>query len=286
MSRTMILTSVVLAALVTLAAHGQVVLAQPAGRSFAWFAEFVSLDPAAHVVTVRAPIQSAVARYIDTFDAGDRIVVTWTQFEGEGDAVMYVASPEEMASVSSGFIVPAEFVTVDIAAGTLTFATQVPDGVAQTLSSTEPGTWIKVSAPMRQPGPAATITSVALNETPKPRPEPEPEIEIPADPNAPLADVAGTWTLDASLAGNTLAFDCTMVQDETELTGTCVSQIGSAELTGQVAGNTVKFQYALSFAGNPPFDFAFSGAIDEAGKMIKGVVSVFDSESPFTATKK
>ena len=137
-----------------------------------------------------APIQDAVGRYIDRFEPDDRIVVTWTQFEGEGDAVMCVSSPEEMASVSSGYIVPAEFVSVNTAAGTLTFSTQVPDGMVRTLSSAEPGTWIKVSAPMGQPWPAATITSVALNETPKPRPDPEPEVEIPADSNAPLADVA------------------------------------------------------------------------------------------------
>ena len=282
------LTVTVLLFLAVLLALGPSIGAQSAGRSFAWFAELVSFDQDAKIVTVRAPLLESVGKYISRFEPGERIVVTWTQYEGEADAVMYVATPEVMNAVRSGFIVPAELVESDTTGGTLTFRTPVPDGVARTLASAEPGTWIKVIAPRRQPDPVATLTSVVLNERPKPRPDPpEPEPELVANTDAPPVNVAGTWAVDASRRGSTITFECTVVQDGVALTGNCVSAVNtSTPLTGQVAGNTVQFRHSFETSGNPPSEYAYGGVVDDTGQKMQGTLSADGRDSSFTATKQ
>ena len=143
-----------------------------AKRTYVWFAELVSFDNAAKTMTVKSAVNEAVARYLDRFKPGRRIVLVWTadNTKPETGPVRYIEAYETMkgSGVNLGYILPAEFVTADAAARTVTFKTTVPEAAIQALTAIQPGRSIAVTTPMSQPSEAAVIASIAASDRPQP----------------------------------------------------------------------------------------------------------------------
>jgi hypothetical protein len=78
---------------------------------------------------------------------------------------------------------------------------------------------------------------------------------------------------------------CMLEVDGTKVGGNCSSELGDADVTGEVTGNQVKFGYQVDFNGTP-LGFAYAGALDTSGKSMKGTLSVSGMSSDFTATKR
>ena len=93
------------------------VAAPATAQSFAWFGELVSLDKTAKTLTVKAPIEPHVSRYVSRFTPGQSIVLLWMTFDGEADAVRYIAGADAVTA-ESGYLVRAEFVSADAAGRT------------------------------------------------------------------------------------------------------------------------------------------------------------------------
>jgi hypothetical protein len=247
--------------------------------SFAWFGELVAADQKA--VTARAIVEPHVAKYVGQFKPGDRIVLVWQQFDGEGDAVKYVA-PERAMAADAGYLVRAEFVSADPASRSLVFKTAVPDSVAKILSTARPGTPIKIRA-SSEPAPQRTaIVAVALNETPRPRPAPKVEA---AATNA--VDIAGHWALESSLMGNPVKLACDLTQAGKKLGGTCAGPgpLKSLEVTGGIDGTAVKFQFEITSFG-PALTLLYQGELDPQHTAIKGNVNLMGNDSPFTMKRE
>ena len=164
----------VLVSLLLVFAVAQIAFAQaaPSGakRTYVWVAELVSFDNAAKTMTAKAAINEAVAKYLDRFKPGQRIVVVWTadNTKPETGPVRYIEAYETMkgSGVDQGYMLPAEFVTADAAARTITFKATVPEAAIQTLAAIQSGRSIAVTTPMRQPSETAAITSIdALDRT-------------------------------------------------------------------------------------------------------------------------
>jgi hypothetical protein len=268
---------------------------QSGDQSFGWYADLVSVDQASGSVTVRAPFLEHVANYIDNFSAGDEVVVVWTQLDGEADAVLYVESPDVM-QVPGGYIVHANFVEADLPGHTVTFTVPQATTAVTSLASADPGTPIRIESPIKQPEQVTAIASVALNERPPARPEPDVEEKIVAKPDGPLSQIAGDWKIEADIMGNAMVVDCTLMQSETELSGTCagppaqvaVGVDGLAEqipVTGTVQGNTVKFSVAMSFAGND-VHLEYSVAVAESGTLMEGSIDLMGMAAAFTGSKQ
>jgi hypothetical protein len=269
-------------------------------RTWNWYAEMVSVDQAAKAMTVKAQIAPPVANYLKDYKAGDRVVLVWNvegAKGGDADAVILVAKPDDMKVVDVGYITRVDFVAGDPAAKTLTFKTVVPDAVLTSIASVQPGSWIKVSAPMEQPGTGVTLTAAAAASKPAPRP-PKPVTPLAAADGGggrggaaapsvkPNGGISGNWSLTMSLGGNTLASVCELAQDGEALGGTCSAMGGDkTAVTGSVKGNTVTFSFTASLAGND-LDLAHTGTLDAAGTKMTGTVSVFGMEAEFTGTKK
>jgi hypothetical protein len=262
--------------------------AQRPARSYSWYAELASVDRAAKTATLRVQVLPSVVKSASRFAPGDRVVLTWAGGQGEADSVIYIATPEVMKTITVGYLLPAEVVTLDAATSTITVKTSVPDSVLQTLASIQPGTWIKAAAPMNQPGPAATISSVVASAKPLPKPKP---VEQAAEkkPAVPVVvangGISGPWTVTASLGGFEIGNDCKLAQDGPRLGGTCTNMLGSAEVSGTVDGTSIKFSMALDVMGMD-ITLDYAGTIDAGGTSITGKLSAAGMESPFTATKK
>jgi hypothetical protein len=240
-------------------------------RTYSWYAELVSIDRSAGTVTVRADAVPAIARYVTEFKPGQPVVLTWIADDGDAIRIISIATPDAMKVVDVGYILPAEFVSADPAGPTVTFKTAAPAAALQAAGAAQPGKWIKVTAPMSQPGPTAQIASIAATEKPQPK----------VRATGPAVDVAGVWAVAASMAGNKILNDCTLVQSGSTLTGTC----GKLPLTGEISLRTVDFQYQI-IQGGMPLDFQYSGTLGDDGKTMKGTLTVFGMTSEFTAVKK
>ncbi len=263
-------------------AIGQPLLAaESSPATFGWFAELVSFDPAARTMTAKAPFEPHVARYIGSFAPGDRVVLVWTQFGGEADAVRYIAREAAM-DAESGYVVRARFVGADAAAGTITFATPVPDGVARTLATARPGTPVRVGAPTLQPGPDAVLASVALDKMAPPRPEPV--VEAPPEDNS--RKIADPWTVDTSLMGNAAQLKCVFTQEGPTLGGTCngPGPLANLAVTGNIDGDDVTFAFEISSFG-PTITLLHKGTLDADGTSIKGTLNLMGTDSEFTAIR-
>jgi hypothetical protein len=271
-------------------------------RSFTWYGELVSVDQVAKTITVRAKIRDAVTRYVSDYKPGDQLMLTWVPVKGETDTVIYAPKVEVMKGIDQGYIFPAEFVSADAAGKTLTFKTAFPDALLQAVRSVQPGRWIQATVPMQQPGAVAAISTMASSEKPNivvPPPAPAPpaneggrgrgrgranaQVQMPAALAAP--GLAGSWVISASLGGNAIDTTCMFEVDGTKVGGSCSSELGDTEVSGEVRGNQVKFGYQVDFNG-APLALAYAGALETSGKAMKGTLSVFGMSSDFTATKQ
>jgi hypothetical protein len=278
-------------ALVALCALGVAAAAgaQTAPRSFSFYGQLVSFDAASKMATISAQARDHIPKQVARFKPGDKVVVTWSMFKGEGDLVAYVPSADEMKTIDVGFIVPAELVSADANAKTITFKRQVPDNLVAAFQAIKPGTWIKMTMPMEQPNQTATLTAVVAAAQPAPRPKVvtvDPVVVMKEAAAAPLAQIAGVWTVTTSLGGMEISSDCTFTQNDKALTGSC--QLGPMPVPlsgGEVAGRTVKFSQKADFGGTA-IDLAYSGIVDAAGTGISGTVSFFGMDAGFTAKKK
>lgn len=162
-----------------------------AKRTYVWFADLVSFDSAAKTMTAKSAVNEAVAKYLDRFKPGQRIVLVWTadNAKSETGPIRYIEAYETMkgSGVNLGYILPAEFVTADAAARTVTFKTTVPETAIQALTAIRPGRSIAVTTPMSQPSEAAVIASIAASDHPQPTLPPktsEAAQEGPKEPGA------------------------------------------------------------------------------------------------------
>ena len=265
--------------------------AQPPSADYSWYGEVVSFDQAAKTATVQLQTQPQVSSYAGDFKPGEKLVLVWAPILGEADRLLYVARADVMEHVDLGYILRAEFVSADTTANTLTVKTAAPDGAAAVLQGAT-AKWIKATMPKDQAD-GKGIAMVALSAKPDLKlPEPPPEEKAAtANPTGPLSNLAGTWTVETSLVtpldlGVSITNECAIAQEGTKLTASCKSgQGGVAPLTGEVAGNTVKFSIHADLMGTE-LELAFSGTVEPDGKKMSGILSVFGMDSDFSGIKK
>ena len=140
-------------------------------RSYVWFGELVALNEGAKTATIKSPIPSNVANYVDRFKTGDRLVLVWDMIgKKQADQVLALWKYDDVKDArggNTGFVLPIEFVSADAKSHTVTFNTRVPDAAVSALKAARPGQWIRVDAPMDQPSQEAAITSIQVAERPQ-----------------------------------------------------------------------------------------------------------------------
>jgi hypothetical protein len=97
------------------------------------------------------------------------------------------------------------------------------------------------------------------------------------------ADITGNWEVDFNSDDGQIegGFDCVFKQDVEQLTGTCSA--GTAQLTGEVKGQTVSWRLAPA---NAPNTTTFTGALNGAGTAIDGRFTIAGKGGRFSALKQ
>ena len=131
-------------------------------RRYVWSSDLVALD--GNEMTVSAPVEEHVFRYVDRFSAGDQVVLIWTPGDnGEVGAIRYLESREQSA-LTHGYVLPVEFVAANAGRRRLTFKTKVVPRMARRLGSMASGHEIKVTSLFDQPRDRAEIVAVEQSE--------------------------------------------------------------------------------------------------------------------------
>ncbi|HWC95175.1 MAG TPA: hypothetical protein VG456_00460 [Candidatus Sulfopaludibacter sp.] len=104
----------------------------------------------------------------------------------------------------------------------------------------------------------------------------------------PAADdpaVNGKWQVHTSISGNESDMTCTFATKEGAMTGTCVSDRGTFEITGKLTGAKVAWSYKSEYNGTP-LTVKYDGAVG-SGSAMKGTVEVpeFNVTGEFAATQ-
>lgn len=255
--------------------------ATPAPTAFGWYAEVVSFDAATRTLTAKAKVEPHVPGRVKDLKAGDRVVLAWTAYNNEADAVRYVTGEKQMTA-ESGYLVRAKYVGVDAAARTLTFATTVPATMAASLGTAKAGTPVRVAAPLLQPGPDAVLTTVALGKTAPARPAPV----VAAAPVENARDMAGAWEVATNMMGNNIKLMCTFTQNGAKLGGTCngPGPLASLPANGKVEGDDVTFGFSIQ---QPvALTLLHRGKLDAAGTKVEGTLDLMGNLTNFVASKK
>jgi hypothetical protein len=98
-------------------------------------------------------------------------------------------------------------------------------------------------------------------------------------------DLSGTWDVDVTFDDRAVGggeIDCAITQEGAQLKGTCSG--GTAQLTGDVSGQDVKWRMSGAEKSSPPGP-TFTGTVDEAGRRIKGRFTAGGKDGSFTAFK-
>ena len=99
------------------------------------------------------------------------------------------------------------------------------------------------------------------------------------------ADFSGTWNISSKVGDNPVSIQCTLVQRDNALTGTCKpAQFDPSSTTGTVSGTKATWGYDVVFNGNKArVDYVAELAADGT---LKGNVLRNGSPSPITGKKQ
>jgi hypothetical protein len=97
--------------------------------------------------------------------------------------------------------------------------------------------------------------------------------------------LTGQWSIHNSIAGNESDQECSFVQTDNKLSGSCKSQEGKdLPVTGSLDGNKLTWKYDSEFNGSP-LTLTYTATLDDSGKIAGNVeVDPFGVTGDFTAT--
>lgn len=98
--------------------------------------------------------------------------------------------------------------------------------------------------------------------------------------------LSGQWSVHNSIAGNESDQECTFVQTDNKLTGSCKSENADkdVQVAGSVDGDKATWKYDMDYNGSP-LTLTYTATLDDSGKIAGSVeVDPFGVTGDFTAT--
>ena len=128
--------------------------------TFIWHGELVSVDTGTSTFTVKARILSDAAKEVARFNAGDRVLLTWSGIDRYADAIRHIAKHDTTGKVTETFAFPVELASREVSNDYVTFKFRAPAAAANAVKAVKPGEWVTVTARQRSSGDAQGIVSV------------------------------------------------------------------------------------------------------------------------------
>jgi hypothetical protein len=134
---------------------------QPTSSTYSWSGELVGLDANGRTITVKSPVvgEQALAE-LSRFQAGDRIVLTWSGFDTYADAISRAVRYDAAKAWNEPFTFPVEFVAYETPRRYVTFKFQLPSASVAAIKSLMPGEWITATSRHRPSSESEAIMAV------------------------------------------------------------------------------------------------------------------------------
>jgi hypothetical protein len=100
-----------------------------------------------------------------------------------------------------------------------------------------------------------------------------------------FADFNGAWAVVVNGPEGAVNATLTIAQKGDSVTGTLDSEMGSAPISGQTKGDSIKFAFGLD-AGGQALNLLAVGALKDKDHLEGKIVADGMGEFPFTATRK
>lgn len=138
----------------------------PAGDTYIWHGELVSLDESARSVTVKARVLAEAATQAGGFNAGDRVVLLWSGLDRHAGAVRQIVT-FDAAQTYQPLSLPVELASREVQDEMVTFRVSAPE-IPSAVRSLTPGEWITVTSHRSPMGEAPAVVSIRpyVNSTP------------------------------------------------------------------------------------------------------------------------
>ena len=134
-------------------------------RRYTWPGELIAVDASSRTVSVSAPVEAHVLRYVERFTEGDEVVLIWTPgSHGDATSIRYL-EPRARSVLDPGYVLPVRFGAADERPGRLSFTARVPASTVASWASFESGTEIRATALFDQRDDAAAILTVKSSVT-------------------------------------------------------------------------------------------------------------------------
>jgi hypothetical protein len=131
-----------------------------AADTFIWHGELVSVDQGSGTFTVKAAMLPEVATDVAKFNAGDRVLVTWSGIDKYAGAIRQIAKHDANQKIADAFAFPVELASRDVKDNYMTFKFRAPAAAVAGIKAVKPGEWVTVTARQRSAGDAQGIVSV------------------------------------------------------------------------------------------------------------------------------
>jgi beta-glucanase (GH16 family) len=128
----------------------------------------------------------------------------------------------------------------------------------------------------------AARAPVASGATAAPAVATVPTTAIPADANSSLS---GKWRVHVNIAGNESDADCTFIQQDNNLSGSCTDTLRPAKIHGKVNGNAITWSLESEYNGSP-LTTKYNGMLDSAKIIGTASVEQFGVSGDFAATRE
>ena len=132
---------------------------QATADTFIWHAELVSADQATGTFTVKARMLADAAKEVGRFQAGDRVVLTWSGVDKYADAIRQIGKHDPTQKLTEAFAFPVELASRDVPNDYVTFKFQAPAAVGA-VKTVKPGEWVTVTTKKASGGDGQAIVAV------------------------------------------------------------------------------------------------------------------------------
>jgi len=128
--------------------------------TFTWHAELVSVDAGSGTFTVKAHMLSDAAKEVARFNAGDRVLLTWSGVDRYAGAIRQIGKFEANQKVTDPLAFPVELVSREVQNDYVTIRFRAPASAAAAVKAVKPGEWVTVTSRQRSSGDPQSIVSV------------------------------------------------------------------------------------------------------------------------------
>jgi hypothetical protein len=131
-----------------------------ANDTFIWHGELVSVEAGSGTFTVKAHMLSDVTKGVAGYNAGDRVLLTWSGVDRYAGAIRQISKYAANQKIVDTFAYPVELASREVQNDYVTIKFRAPAAAVEAVKTVKPGEWVTVTVRQRSSGDTQGIVAV------------------------------------------------------------------------------------------------------------------------------